>query len=263
MKKKTSKTKRNRRNFNLNEKIYCLCAIKPRCERDINEILQQSKKSSCSYLSVKFTELEHRKWLVRDKTYRPESSEKEQDKRKLNVKYYRADPFPVIERINTEKILLDELDEYVISDKLNSPFFKYALEKISSPNSIGIDIPEEVQPEGIEQMIFTLDFLFFAMEKADWIPKNSRNIKTKKQYETAKKSLRTELESTMKKEPNLVNQTESYTHVPINLIVDCLMFSIIPESTLFAMKGINNVIKMWYDLESFTKIRDKILTSEP
>jgi hypothetical protein len=258
MKKKTSKTKRNRRNFNLDEKIYCLCAIKPRCERDINEILQQSKKSSCSYLSVKFNELEHRKWLVRDKAYRPESSEKEQDKRKLNVKYYRADPFPVLERINTEKILLDELDEYIIRDKLSSPFFKYAFEKISSPNSIGIDIPEEVQPEGIERMIFTLAFLFFAMENTGWIAKSFKNIRTKKQYEAAKKSFKIELESIMKKEPNLINQTKSNTHIPIDFVVEGLIFSIIPESTLSALKFLNNVVKMWYDLESLTKVRDKI-----
>ena len=249
MEKKTIKKRKIIRNFNLDEKIYCLCTIRPRCKTNINTILQQSNKSSYAYLSGEsgiFKQLIKRKWLKKDREYVDPSLIIERDKRSLTRVYYRANPLPVIKRIN-ERILLDDLDEYVIKDKLNTKFFKDSLEKI---NSSSLD-----EAQGIEQIIFTLDLLFFTIEKIGW---PNWKINTEKQYEKAKKSLNNEIRSLLKN-PKLLNQIISKSKVSNDLAIDFLNFSVIPESTLLKLKGINSYVQRWREFDILTKAMNEII----
>jgi len=247
MKKKTSKTKKNSRNLNLDEKIYYLCAIKPQCETDINDILHQSKKSSCSYLSVKFTELKHRGWIVKDSTYKPESLKNEKDQRKLKREFYRANPQLVLDRIK-ERVQLDNFEEYILLDKLNSTFLNiYLEENIPSGNPF-------------EYIISKLDFLLIMIDENIGLKELnlylSKNIETKQQYKNMKKKIRNEFTHLTK-----IFSDQSLNNSELNK--NLLDFLVFPDLLFNRIMRISDRGKDYYQmrtiLRSFSEISNKIV----
>ena len=145
--------------LNLDEKIYFLCFKEPKSRQEVADILygKDTRKSKTAYSQFsgkdgKFKELVKKKWIKPDKRFKPDIKNfKKVDGRFLTRDYFRSDPFPIILKIK-EGAVLDSFDEYVLREKLMSPFFK---------SFIGPDIPSNP----IEYIITTLDFLFLEIDK--------------------------------------------------------------------------------------------------